>query len=147
MEDVHTDIRVQRFERKVNLLFIWMTTMPLYRFCNHLPSSNKVLEQHLHWANVKTENWNSHKAANRNSVTNNHLLYFLFPYRIISWIKLRQHTFFSRLTDPSFVSFAGFSETQKEVISIKSWFFLISTNEPLQMRRIEQNFWANPMRT
>ena len=50
------------------LIFIWMTTMPLYRFCNHLPSSNKVLEQHLHWANVKTENWNSHMAANRNSV-------------------------------------------------------------------------------
>lgn len=70
---------------------------------------------------------------------------FLFPYRIISGIKWRQHTFFSRLTDPSFVSFAGFSETQKEVISIKSWFFLnidkwTSSNEENWTKFLSQSY-------
>lgn len=57
----------------------------------------------------------------------------------------QQHTFFSRLTDPSFVSFAGFSETQKEVISIKSWFFFnidkwTSSNEENWTKFLSQSY-------
>ena len=107
-----------------------LQTKFLNNICTEQMSRQKI-EIHI-WLRTEIQ-WNSH------------LLYFLFPYRIISGIKWRQHTFFSRLTDPSFVSFAGFSETQKEVISIKSWFFLnidkwTSSNEENWTKFLSQSY-------
>ena len=145
MENVHTDIRVQRFERKVNL---------------HMNDNHAFVSLLQSLAVFKQSSWTTFALSR----CQDRELKFTYGCEqkfseivICSTSCFLTESFLGSNEDNILFSpdwlirlsyrLLGFLKRKKKLFQLKVDFFLISTNEPLQMRRIEQNFWANPMRT